>query len=150
MCVCFINTLHLCSIETSLSLYTQAQYKFIHNALSELVVCGETEVTASSLKTYTDKLNDHMEDSELTGSQKHFQVIDISSFHSDIAVNPIRYWSVSVNNMIATSLQPGRWTTSAKIDIVTSCPVSMFICLFWDTISDLANVLDGIGYWLVS
>ena len=82
MCVCFINTLHLCPIKTSLSLYTQAQYEFIHNALSELVVCGETEVTASNLKTYTDKLNDHMEESELTGSQKHFQVkwISVLSF----------------------------------------------------------------------
>ena len=58
-----------------------------------------------------------------------------------------------MNNMIATSLQPRHWTTSAKIDIVTSCPVSMFIflnCLFWDTVSDVANVLDGIGYWVVS
>ena len=31
----------------------KAQYEFIHHALGELVVCGETEVTASNLKSFT-------------------------------------------------------------------------------------------------
>ena len=56
---------------------TQAQYRFIHHALSELVVCGETEVTASSLRAFTDRLSDLMEDSGITGTQKHFQVSKI-------------------------------------------------------------------------
>ena len=49
----------------------QVQYEFIHHALSELVVCGETEVTASSLKTFTKGLK--VRDG-ITESQKHYQV----------------------------------------------------------------------------
>ena len=47
---------------------------FIHHALSELLVCGETEVTASNLRTFADRLKDQLEDSGITGSQKHLQV----------------------------------------------------------------------------
>ena len=52
----------------------QDQYEFIHYALSELVVCGETEVAASSLRAFIDRFHVQEEDSEITGFQKHFQV----------------------------------------------------------------------------
>ena len=44
----------------------QAQYEFIHHALSELVVCGETEVTATSLRSFTESLREPVSDSGLT------------------------------------------------------------------------------------
>ena len=52
----------------------QDQYEFIHHALSELVVCGETEVAASSLRESIDRLHVQEDDNETTGFQKHFQV----------------------------------------------------------------------------
>ena len=57
-----------------LFMYSQRQYKFIHHALSELVVCGETEVTAFDLRTYTDALNEQPDDSGITIARKHYQV----------------------------------------------------------------------------
>ncbi|CAI8036777.1 Tyrosine-protein phosphatase Lar, partial [Geodia barretti] len=55
---------------------TQAQYEFIHQALSELVVCGETEVTASGLRSFTESLRDPVTDSGPTLSLKHLKVLD--------------------------------------------------------------------------
>ena len=51
----------------------QTQYVFIHDALSELVVCGETEMTAAELRTKMSKLKKHGV-SGVTGYQKQFQV----------------------------------------------------------------------------
>ena len=36
----------------------KAQYDFIHYALSELAVCGETEMTASRLRSFVESLRD--------------------------------------------------------------------------------------------
>ena len=55
------------------SLFSKAQYVFIHHALSELVVCGETEVAADSLKKMITQLQNGTKNG-LTGFQKHFQV----------------------------------------------------------------------------
>ena len=52
----------------------QAQYEFIHHALSELVVCGETEVTASNLRAFIDSLKTKSMEEEIAGTQKHSQV----------------------------------------------------------------------------
>ena len=52
----------------------QAQYEFIHHALSELVVCGETEMTASSLRAFIDS---HDQESGVTDAQKHMQVVSL-------------------------------------------------------------------------
>ena len=49
----------------------QTQYEFIHHALSELVVCGETEMTASRLRAFIDS---HNQESGETEAQKHMQV----------------------------------------------------------------------------
>ena len=51
----------------------QPQYIFIHNALSELVVCGETEVAAANLKIEANQLQKETADG-ITGFQKHLQV----------------------------------------------------------------------------
>ena len=51
----------------------QPQYIFIHHALSELVVCGETEVEAANLRIKANQLQKETADG-ITGFQKHFQV----------------------------------------------------------------------------
>ena len=53
---------------------SQAQYEFIHYALGELVVCGETEVTASNLKSFTDTLNNILGSIGASMAKKHIQV----------------------------------------------------------------------------
>ena len=45
---------HMCGFIYVVSILFQAQYEFIHHALSELVVCGQTEMTASSLRAFID------------------------------------------------------------------------------------------------
>ena len=52
----------------------KAQYEFIHYALSELVVCGETEMTASSLQSFADSLQDSDDESESIYLRHHLQV----------------------------------------------------------------------------
>ena len=52
----------------------KAQYEFIHYALSELVVCGETEIAAANLRSFTDSLRDMAEGSGSTISQQHMTV----------------------------------------------------------------------------
>ena len=56
--------------------YQQHQYTFIHHALSELVVCGNTEVAAANLRITTSKL-EKTDNDGVTGFQKHFQVITV-------------------------------------------------------------------------
>ena len=51
----------------------QQQYEFIHCGLSELVVCGETEIAAANLTTVIDNLKE-MTDEGVTGFQKQLQV----------------------------------------------------------------------------
>ena len=46
---------------------------FIHDALSELVVCGETEMAAADLRIKMNQLKRQMADGT-TGYQKQFQV----------------------------------------------------------------------------
>ena len=53
----------------------QAQYVFIHDALSELVQCGETEVLAANLRISINQLERNItDDPNTTGYQKQFQV----------------------------------------------------------------------------
>ena len=52
----------------------KAQYEFIHYALSELVVCGETEIVAANLRSFTDTLNVPGEGSGPSIAQQHMTV----------------------------------------------------------------------------
>jgi protein tyrosine phosphatase len=54
---------------------TLVQYEFIHHALSELVVCGETEMTASSLRSFTEALNNIVGGTGVSTAQKYFQTL---------------------------------------------------------------------------
>ena len=51
----------------------QKQYEFIHCGLSELVVCGETEVAAANLRIAVNNLKKMGEDG-MTGFQKQMKV----------------------------------------------------------------------------
>ena len=50
---------------------------FIHCGLSELVVCGETEVAAANLRIAVNNLERQIE-TGITGLQKHMQVISVT------------------------------------------------------------------------
>ena len=51
----------------------QEQYEFIHCGLSELVVCGETEIAAANLRIAVNNLK-KMTNEGMTGFQKQLQV----------------------------------------------------------------------------
>ena len=57
------------------TLLIQQQYEFIHCGLSELVVCGETEVAAANLRIAIKNLAKKGPDG-LTGFQTQMQVFD--------------------------------------------------------------------------
>ena len=54
----------------------QAQYVFIHDSLSELVMCGETEVAAANFRITMTQLRKQVagDPHGITGFQKQFQV----------------------------------------------------------------------------
>lgn len=71
--------MHICkasyTIHDLLCLFVtmQQQYEFVHCALSELVMCGETEVAAVNLRIAVNNLERETEDG-ITGFQKQLQV----------------------------------------------------------------------------
>ena len=52
----------------------QAQYVFIHDALSELVVCGETDILAANIRININHMKEYATGEAVTGFQKQFQV----------------------------------------------------------------------------
>lgn len=60
-------------ISILLTVTMQKQYEFVHCALSELVMCGETEVAAVNLRIAVNNLERETEDG-ITGFQKQLQV----------------------------------------------------------------------------
>ena len=59
-----------------LSLAMEAQYVFVHDSLSELVMCGETEVGATNFRIKMNTLRKPIagDPSGATGFQKQFEV----------------------------------------------------------------------------
>ena len=56
----------------------QTQYMFIHDSLSELVVCGETEIVGADIRIIINQMMRQVSgDSDTTGFQKEFQVMYI-------------------------------------------------------------------------
>ncbi len=53
-----------------LFLSLQSQYIFLHDALKELIVCGETEIHAHTLTTTVNNLNQHTSSAEGEGGAK--------------------------------------------------------------------------------
>ena len=56
------------------STYPQPQYVFIHDALCELITCGETDIAAPALKVKIQRLAKVVPGKGLTGFQEQFQV----------------------------------------------------------------------------
>ena len=54
--------------------YLQAQYVFIHDALNELITCGQTDIVASALRTKVNFLSKIVPAKGITGFQNQFQV----------------------------------------------------------------------------
>ena len=52
----------------------QIQYVFIHNALDELLTCGETEITAANMRIAIGKLGRSVQSGTGTGFQKQYEV----------------------------------------------------------------------------
>ena len=47
---------------------------FIHDALSELVVCGETDILAANIRININHMKEYATGEAVTGFQKQFQV----------------------------------------------------------------------------
>ena len=54
----------------------QAQYNFIHDALNELILCGDTEITAPNMRIVISRLN-KTKDGE-SGYNKQFNVQNLT------------------------------------------------------------------------
>ena len=69
---CHINVLYI--YNTIHCIFLQTQYAFIHDALSELVVCGATDVAAADIRVVSNEMSEIVERDGITGFQKQFQV----------------------------------------------------------------------------
>ena len=58
----------------SLSLFLKPQYVFIHEALNELITCGETDITAAKLRIITNRIHQNAEGKKTTGFEEQFEV----------------------------------------------------------------------------
>jgi hypothetical protein len=55
----------------------QVQYDFVHESLSELVVCGETDIVAADIRIIINQMMRQVAgDTETTGFQKEFQTLE--------------------------------------------------------------------------
>jgi netrin-G3 ligand len=54
---------------------TEAQYSFIHDAVLEALVCGNTQIPVESLRVAVSKLSKRNEKSQKTGYDGHFEVL---------------------------------------------------------------------------
>ena len=63
----------------------QDQYVFIHDALDELITCGETDIQINNLKKKIELLN-KFETPNTTGFQAQFQVMHAHEFHTSILI----------------------------------------------------------------
>ena len=52
----------------------QAQYIFIHDALDELITCGETDISAAGLRVKVNRLRKVVPGKGITGFAEQFQV----------------------------------------------------------------------------
>ena len=57
-----------------MALLLQAQYIFIHDAMSELVLCGETDIAAAEMRISINQMKRNITGETITGFQKQFQV----------------------------------------------------------------------------
>ncbi len=64
----------ICHETLFLSPWLQSQYVFIHDALDELITCGETEIAAHNLNIAINQLGRIAPGKSLSGYEEQFQV----------------------------------------------------------------------------
>ena len=77
----------------------QNQYVFIHDALNELVNCGDTEINPINMRIVIGKLSRTVEGQNISGFQKQFEVSDSENEFGNIPkrvniVYSCRFWRV--------------------------------------------------------
>ena len=108
----------------------KAQYEFIHYALSELVVCGETEIVAANLRSFTDLLN---HDSQPSISQQHMNVcLSNVWYHSD-SFCWYRPWTTCALSRSVTSREPRTRQTLTKTDSKINHQVCFLFLMYTHT-----------------
>ena len=65
---------------------------FVHDALSELVLCGETDIPAADIRISINNLKKTITGENITGFQKQFQVYLL---HFDIIINLNTHFDLS-------------------------------------------------------
>ena len=61
---------------------SQVQYVFIHDALDELITCGETEIAAANIRIVIGKLKRNIDHNNTTGFQAQYEVHTNYSYHT--------------------------------------------------------------------
>ena len=56
-------------------LILQTQYVFIHNALDELITCGETQIAAANMRIVIGKLAEALASRDTTGFHQQYEVV---------------------------------------------------------------------------
>ena len=64
----------MCSFCFKINLSLQPQYVFIHDALCELITCGETDIAAPALKVKIQRLSKVLPGKGISGFQEQFRV----------------------------------------------------------------------------
>jgi len=82
-CACAFVCVNYCHVTT---LQLQAQYVFIHDALEELITCGDTSFSAQNMRVKVNRMSKVNPETEITGYQKQFQVEMIHCYKL------IHYW----------------------------------------------------------
>ena len=68
------NILHVMSCLSDCDPPTQDQYVFIHDAVLESLICGDTQIPASGLSSAIEKLKEKDRESGRTGFETQFHV----------------------------------------------------------------------------
>ena len=72
---CCLETVYQHAFKIIIFVLLQTQYIFIHNALDELLTCGDTEVAAANMRIVIGKLCRPAEEgSSISGFQKQYEV----------------------------------------------------------------------------
>ena len=88
------------------------------------MVCGETEVTASSLRSFTESLSDPVGGSGPTLSQQHLKVCSTTTFETILNEDSVtRFWRILVLSKSVTLQEPRLRQTSTKTDSQINCQV---------------------------
>ena len=90
--------------------HIQAQYVFIHDALEELITCGDTSFSVQNMRVKVNKMSKADPETEITGYQKEFQVGVIPHYFSRYT-----FCSIQILEKVSRTLDMGD-CSDAKMD----------------------------------